>query len=200
MACTQDTYWEYLSTPVTQDSLFQFEPSTTTEAISVHTPSFLQIVLIRCQILFGCPDHHIPNQSRVMAPRCDSESDAGKQEIAILSLIGVISQSSLPHLFPHFKIISLLLTHGFSCPQPEARIICLEIVESCLRNTALPPLAPSLSLSHAWRVGDVVVASDWMLQQLQEVVTCSNDVEAKVCPSLYLALTSNRFAFKRFNR
>ena len=193
-------YWEYLSTPVAQDSLFHSDPSTTTEAISAHTtPSFLEIVLTRCQILFGCSVHQIPNQSHVIALRSDSESDVGKQEIAILSLIGVISQSSLSHLFPHFKIISLLLSHGFSCPQPEARILCLEIVESCLRNTVLPLIAPSLSPSHTWRVGDVVVASDWMLQQLQEVVTCSNDVEAKVCHSISLALISNRFVSKRFN-
>jgi hypothetical protein len=227
MTSSQDEYLEYLTTPValsfvTQHSHFSSHPkSTDTQATAVsssHTTSFLQILLLRCELLFG---GSVVNQSHSHSQlrSSDPESDVGKEELAVLALVGIISQSSLSHLFPHFTQLIQLLSHGFSCPLPEVRVLCLEIISSCLRNTVIPQsdsssltspetsaMTSSQQAQSCWRIGssgEVVVSSDWMFLKLQEVVICANDVEAKVLPLPSLSFLSicsrHRFVCKRFN-
>jgi hypothetical protein len=189
-----EEYLHAIVCPVSQDSHSELVNDTAWKRISSsETPqhpshnvkgtvvcSFVQLLLSRCNLMCGVTS--VPLHSRSRLDRLESESDAGKESTALLSLVGAISQVDLSLFIPFLSELKTLLSHGFSSPQSEVRVLCLQLISSLLQHTSTADL-PSPTNSNHWiftLTCTSPITSEWILHLTQEILTCSNDVEATV--------------------
>lgn len=170
-------------------------------ATSTSTPSlisFIDILLLRCQLL--CGSNKITDlfsssfSTSSSSSSIDIESENGKEACAILSLFGIISRTFLSVLFPFWDLLENLLENGFIYQFTESRGLCVDIISSLILHlTSLNNVnySETITTNEVQSMNDEIwtivhmekkinVKSEWILNMISHILTCSNDIDSIV--------------------